>query len=82
MTCWPILERWPALKIESQVAQSDEPDIDDMAVGLLLISAKSTNPTLCCPERMAVVLEGNRVIELHTLAEAFILLYALIYAWI
>ena len=59
---------------------SDEPDIDDMAVGLLLISAKSTNPTLCYPERMAVVLEGNRVIELHTLAEAFILLYALIYA--
>ncbi|KAK5895559.1 hypothetical protein CgunFtcFv8_009243 [Champsocephalus gunnari] len=46
------------------VAQSDEPDIDDMAVGLLLISAKSENSTLCCPERIAVVLEGSRVFEL------------------
>ncbi|KAI9523830.1 hypothetical protein NQZ68_024352 [Dissostichus eleginoides] len=62
------------------VAQSDEPDIDDMAVGLLLISAKSENNSLCCPERIAVVLEGNRVFELPQLAEAFILLYALIYA--
>ncbi|XP_033989023.1 uncharacterized protein LOC117484706 [Trematomus bernacchii] len=62
------------------VAQSDEPDIDDMAVGLLLISAKSENTSLCCPERIAVVLEGNRVFELPQLAEAFILLYALIYA--
>ncbi|KAF3833321.1 hypothetical protein F7725_026986 [Dissostichus mawsoni] len=62
-----------------QVEQSDDPDIDDVAVGLLLISARSTNATLFCPERIAVVLEGNRVIELPTLADAFILLFALIF---
>ncbi|KAK1891928.1 UPF0314 protein, partial [Dissostichus eleginoides] len=61
------------------VEQSDDPDIDDVAVGLLLISARSTNATLFCPERIAVVLEGNRVIELPTLADAFILLFALIF---
>ncbi|KAI9517706.1 hypothetical protein NQZ68_000874 [Dissostichus eleginoides] len=61
------------------VEQSDDPDIDDVAVELLLISARSTNATLFCPERIAVVLEGNRVIELPTLADAFILLFALIF---
>ncbi|KAK1887972.1 putative 12-oxophytodienoate reductase 8 [Dissostichus eleginoides] len=104
-----ILERWPALKMESKeqgdvhvrraavlralpaylheddstflrlwhVEQSDDPDI---AVGLLMINARSTDTTLFCPERIAVVIEGNRVIKLPTLADAFILLFALTFA--
>ncbi|KAK1898508.1 Vacuolar protein sorting-associated protein 13B [Dissostichus eleginoides] len=75
-----ILERWPALKMESKVEQSDDPDIEDIAVGLLMINARSTDTTLFCPERIAVVIEGNRVIKLPTLADAFILLFALTFA--
>ncbi|KAI9523440.1 hypothetical protein NQZ68_027298 [Dissostichus eleginoides] len=59
------------------VEQSDDPDI---AVGLLMINARSTDTTLFCPERIAVVIEGNRVIKLPTLADAFILLFALTFA--
>ncbi|KAK1878250.1 putative tyrosine-protein kinase Wsck [Dissostichus eleginoides] len=54
------------------VEQSDDPNIEDIAVGLVMISARSTDA--------AVVIEGNRVIELPTLAEAFILLFALTFA--
>ncbi|KAK1886776.1 putative tyrosine-protein kinase Wsck [Dissostichus eleginoides] len=39
------------------VEQSDDPDIEDIAVGLLMISARSTDTTLFCPERIAVVIE-------------------------
>ena len=60
-----------------QVTQSEEPDINDMSVGLLSISAYSTDATFFCPERTAVVLEGNIVVELPTLADAFALMYAL-----
>ncbi|KAK1905031.1 Protein SFI1 like [Dissostichus eleginoides] len=62
------------------VEQSDDPDIEDIAVGLLMINARSTDTTLFCPERIAVVIEGNRVIKLPTLADAFILLFALTFA--
>ncbi|XP_033973105.1 uncharacterized protein LOC117472060 [Trematomus bernacchii] len=62
------------------VEQSDDADIEDIAVGLLMISARSTDTTLFCPERIAVVIEGNRVIELPTLADTFILLFALTFA--
>lgn len=63
-----------------QVTQSEEPDINDMSVGLLSISACSTDATFFCPERTAVVLEGNIVVELPTLADAFVMLFALMYA--
>ncbi|XP_049901822.1 uncharacterized protein LOC126391237 [Epinephelus moara] len=62
------------------MSQSDEPNIDDEPVGLLLISANSTDATFFCPERIAVVLEGNMVIDLPTFADAFVMLFALIYA--
>ncbi|XP_049339375.1 uncharacterized protein LOC111191279 [Astyanax mexicanus] len=62
------------------VSQSDEPDIDDMPIGLLSISANSTDATPLCPERIAVVLEGNIVIEHPTLADAFVTLFGLMYA--
>uniref|UniRef100_A0A667ZMR4 PB1 domain-containing protein n=1 Tax=Myripristis murdjan TaxID=586833 RepID=A0A667ZMR4_9TELE len=60
--------------------RSDEPNIDDVPVGLLLISAYSTDATFFCPERIAVVLEGTMVIDLPTFADAFVMLFALIYA--
>uniref|UniRef100_A0A3B1JRT8 PB1 domain-containing protein n=1 Tax=Astyanax mexicanus TaxID=7994 RepID=A0A3B1JRT8_ASTMX len=65
--------------ISLQVSQSDEPDIDDMPIGLLSISASSTDATPLCPERIAVVLEGNIVIEHPTLADAFVTLFGLMY---
>ncbi|KAK5913989.1 hypothetical protein CgunFtcFv8_008462 [Champsocephalus gunnari] len=41
------------------VEQYDDPDTEDIAVGLLMISARSTDTTLFCPERIAVVIEDN-----------------------
>ncbi|KAA8578879.1 hypothetical protein FQN60_005414 [Etheostoma spectabile] len=60
-------------------SQSDEPNIDDLPVGLLLISANSTNATFVCPDRTAVVLESIKVINFPTLADGFVMLFALIY---
>ena len=62
------------------MAQSEEPNINDIPVGFLLITGNSTDATFFCPERIAVVLEGNIVVELSTLAEAFVMLFALMYA--
>lgn len=62
-----------------QVAQSDEPEIDDIPVGLLLINTSSTDAMFFCPERIAVVLEGNVVIDCTTLADGFVVLFGLIY---
>ncbi|XP_072558006.1 uncharacterized protein [Paramormyrops kingsleyae] len=61
------------------VAQSDEPDIDDITVALLLINTSSTDAKFFCPERIAVVLEGNVVIDCTTLADGFVMLFSLIY---
>lgn len=62
------------------MAETDEPVIDTQAVGLLLICTRSTDATFFCPERVAVVLEGNIVNDLPTLADAPIMLFALTYA--
>ncbi|XP_033941087.1 thyrotropin releasing hormone receptor 2 isoform X2 [Pseudochaenichthys georgianus] len=53
-------QSWPksALSSRKQVEQSDDPDTEDIAVGLLMISARSTDTTLFCPERIAVVIEA------------------------
>ncbi|XP_062332945.1 uncharacterized protein LOC134032907 [Osmerus eperlanus] len=67
------------LKLWDEV-QSEEPNINDIPVGLLLITGNSTDATFFCPEKIAVVLEGNIVVEFSTLAEAFVMLFALIYA--
>ncbi|KAM6978686.1 sterile alpha motif domain-containing protein 3-like isoform 2-T2 [Tautogolabrus adspersus] len=67
-----FLKLWDAL--------SDEPQIDNIPVGLLLISATSTDAALFCPEKVAVVLEGNTVVDFPTFADAFVMLFALIYA--
>lgn len=62
------------------MSQSDEPNIDDLPVGLLLVSANLTDATFFCPDRTAVVLEGNTVMDFTTFADAFVMLFALIYA--
>ncbi|KAK5903767.1 hypothetical protein CgunFtcFv8_007519 [Champsocephalus gunnari] len=40
------------------VERSDDPDTEDIAVGLLMIGARSTDTTLFCPESIAVVIEA------------------------
>ncbi|XP_016332002.1 uncharacterized protein LOC107680580 [Sinocyclocheilus anshuiensis] len=62
------------------VEQSDEPDIDDVPLGLLSISGNSTDATFFCPEKIAVVLKGNMVTDFPTLADAFVMLFGLTYA--
>ncbi|GLD51795.1 uncharacterized protein AKAME5_000478800 [Lates japonicus] len=41
--------------------QSDELDLDDMPVGLVLICPNSTDAAFFCPDRTAVVIEGIEV---------------------
>ncbi|KAK2870713.1 hypothetical protein Q8A67_023240 [Cirrhinus molitorella] len=62
-----------------QVEQSDEPDINDVPLGLLLSNQTSSDACFFCPERIAVLIEDNIVIESSTLADAFIILFALTY---
>uniref|UniRef100_A0A3Q3NBK1 PB1 domain-containing protein n=1 Tax=Mastacembelus armatus TaxID=205130 RepID=A0A3Q3NBK1_9TELE len=65
-----------------QMVETDEPNTDDIPVGLLSISTttSATDVAFFVPERTAVVLEGNTVIECTTLSDAFVTLFALIYA--
>ncbi|XP_065119721.1 uncharacterized protein [Paramisgurnus dabryanus] len=82
-----ILRALPAYVHESDasflktwdVLQSDEPDIDDVPLGLLLINENSADASFFCPKRIGVVLEGNIVIESSTPADAFIIVFALTY---
>uniref|UniRef100_A0A8C2AVQ4 Uncharacterized protein n=1 Tax=Cyprinus carpio TaxID=7962 RepID=A0A8C2AVQ4_CYPCA len=59
--------------------QSDEPNINDVPLGLLLSYQTSSDAHFFCPERIAVLIEGNTVIESSTLSDAFIILFALTY---
>uniref|UniRef100_A0A3Q3KYI4 PB1 domain-containing protein n=1 Tax=Mastacembelus armatus TaxID=205130 RepID=A0A3Q3KYI4_9TELE len=63
-----------------QMVETDEPNTDDIPVGLLSISTttSATDVTFFVPERTGVVLEGNIVIECTTLADAFVTHFALI----
>ena len=47
-----------------QPSQSDEPDIDDPPIGLVLILVNSTDATILCPDKTAVVIEGSLVVEM------------------
>ncbi|XP_074524801.1 uncharacterized protein LOC141789322 [Halichoeres trimaculatus] len=49
--------------------QPDDPETDNLPVGLILISAGSTDAVVFCPNKVAVVLEGNIVVDFPTLAE-------------
>ena len=53
--------------------QSDEPNIGDIPIRLILISANSTDAMFFCPERIAVILEGNIVIDFPTIADTFVM---------
>ncbi|KAK0142163.1 hypothetical protein N1851_020146 [Merluccius polli] len=61
-------------------SESDETSISDIPVGLLLSGANAIDAVLFNPEKIAVVIEGNAVIEFPTLADAFVMLFALMYA--
>lgn len=63
-----------------QPVESPELDIDDVPLGLALITANSTDATFLCPDRVAVLIEGNLVVDMHTLAEAYEIILGLIYA--
>ncbi|XP_047205248.1 uncharacterized protein LOC124857815 isoform X2 [Girardinichthys multiradiatus] len=62
------------------MTHSDEPDIREVPLGLLLIRASSTDATFFCPEKIAVLIEGNIIIDFTTLTDAFVVLFALTYA--
>uniref|UniRef100_A0A3Q3FGL7 Uncharacterized protein n=1 Tax=Labrus bergylta TaxID=56723 RepID=A0A3Q3FGL7_9LABR len=66
------------IKTCNESALSDELQIDNIPVGLLLISATSTDCGIL-PEKVAVVLEGNTVVDFPTFSDAFVMLFALIY---
>ncbi|KAK2898748.1 hypothetical protein Q8A67_010166 [Cirrhinus molitorella] len=82
-----VLRALPSYMHESDVSffkmwdveQSDEPDINDVPLGLLLSNQTSSDACFFCPERIAVLIEDNIVIESSTLADAFIILFALTY---
>uniref|UniRef100_A0A3P8SWX3 PB1 domain-containing protein n=1 Tax=Amphiprion percula TaxID=161767 RepID=A0A3P8SWX3_AMPPE len=59
---------------------SDDPDIDDIPLRLLSVGANSRDVTFFCPEKIAVVVEGNIVINVPIMAHACVMLFALIYA--
>lgn len=63
-----------------QPVESPELDIDDVALGLALVRVNATDATFLCPDRVAVLIEGNFVVDVHTLADAYVLLLGLIYA--
>ncbi|XP_030606898.1 sterile alpha motif domain-containing protein 3-like isoform X2 [Archocentrus centrarchus] len=62
------------------MTHSDEPDIREVPLGLLLIRANSIDATFFSPEKIAVLIEGNIIIDFPTLADAFVVLFALTYA--
>lgn len=60
------------------MAKTDEPDLDDMHVGLLVIR-KNSSATFLRPNTVVVVLGGKRILEFSTFDDAFIVVFALIY---
>ncbi|KAL3979230.1 splicing factor 3A subunit 1 [Sarotherodon galilaeus] len=59
---------------------TDRPDISEVPLGLLLIRANSSDATFFCPEKTAVLVEGNMIIDFTTLADAFLVIFGLTYA--
>ena len=59
----------------------DEPDLRDASVVLLTtVSDDATSPVPYHPVRVSVVLEGDVVVSLPRLADAFLVIFGLIYA--
>ncbi|KAL3999201.1 squamous cell carcinoma antigen recognized by T-cells 3 [Sarotherodon galilaeus] len=63
-----------------QIRHSDEPDIGEVPLGLLLIRANSSDATFLCPEKIAVLVKGNMIIDFPTLAYGFLVIFGLTYA--
>lgn len=59
----------------------DEPDLADASVILLTtVSDDASSPVQYHPVRVSVVLEGDVVVNLPRLADAFLVMFGLIYA--
>ncbi|KAL4008010.1 hypothetical protein ACER0C_001862 [Sarotherodon galilaeus] len=59
---------------------TDRPDISEVPLGLLLIRANSSDATFFCPEKTAVLVEGNMIIDFTTLADVFLVIFGPTYA--
>ncbi|CAL8306445.1 unnamed protein product [Lota lota] len=63
------------------VDEMDEPDLGDASVVILTrVSDDATSPVHYYPVRVSVVLEGDVVVNLPRLADAFLVMFGLIYA--
>ncbi|KAK6308126.1 hypothetical protein J4Q44_G00213970 [Coregonus suidteri] len=75
MSCPPVkelMDLWPALHMQSE-DDMDEPDLGDASVVLLTtVSDDATSPVHYHPVRVSVVLEGDVVVNLPRLADAFL----------
>lgn len=60
------------------MTKTDEPNIADMHVGLLVVH-ESSSATCLCPKAAVVVLGGKKIVEFGTFDDAFIVVFALIY---
>lgn len=59
----------------------DEPDLGDAAVVLLTtVSDNAASPVIYDPVRISVILEGDVVVDLPRLPDAFLVMFGLIYA--
>ncbi|KAK0133442.1 hypothetical protein N1851_031037 [Merluccius polli] len=68
-------------KVHDTQDDMDEPDLGDASVVLLTtVSDDATSPVHYHPVRVSVVLEGDVVVNLPTLADAFLVMFGLIYA--
>ncbi|KAF0039268.1 hypothetical protein F2P81_007503 [Scophthalmus maximus] len=60
--------------------ESDEPELDGVAVGLLtVISDHDTIPVHYHPVRISVLIESDAVVSLPRLGDAFLVIFGLIY---
>uniref|UniRef100_A0A3P9LXJ5 PB1 domain-containing protein n=1 Tax=Oryzias latipes TaxID=8090 RepID=A0A3P9LXJ5_ORYLA len=79
-----VLQALPAYLQEDtssflRTCESREPDVVDTLLGLLAVGADPQN-AMFHPVKIMVVLEGNTIIDVPTLADGFVILFALIYA--
>lgn len=64
----------------SHLQPVESPELHDVPLGLALIRANSPDATFFCPDKVAVLIEGNLVVYVDTLADAYVILLGLIYA--
>lgn len=58
----------------------DEPDLGDASVVLTTVNDDATSPVHYHPVKISVVLEGDVVVDLPRIADAFLVVFGLIYA--